>query len=344
MCIPCAENCKTEADKAKEERLAAKARRDCKSAKKYLIDDGKVNSCILRWRAQQRNAPAQSALGSNLLRGTTGEKNVREELHWLTKAADQGDELAQSNVGHLWFTGRRDLNMPINMNKAWEYALPSARCGDPNGMLLCALVSAERGNKEDAVKWMSLGATQQYPLCMAWMGRAYDVCEWGLERDVFKVLYWYRKAALAKFGVARLLTIVQEAKKAVFDGCDDPVGYSAIPESFFWAHLECDGFDSNEVHFDMMPAKCGCSGDHNCYLCECQCNAIEYCSKKCKKKHWIMGHKMDCLTEEKKNAWMTIDGATLDLQMSTLSTQVNCHVIGSRGTWHCTGGLSICTE
>jgi TPR repeat protein len=57
-----------------------------------------INS-ILRSRARQGNVPAQSELGKSLLVGTyCGEQNGREAVHWLTKAADQGDELAQSNL------------------------------------------------------------------------------------------------------------------------------------------------------------------------------------------------------------------------------------------------------
>jgi MYND finger len=122
--------------------------------------------------------------------------------------------------------------------------------------------------------------------------------------------------------------VVREAKKSVFDGSDDIVGHSAVPESFFWAHLECKDFDSNEVLFEMPLEKCGCCGDRNGFLFVCeQCNAVEYCSDKCQKKHWKMGHKMDCLTEEKRKALMTIDGVALDLQPSTLSTQATLHVV-----------------
>jgi hypothetical protein len=75
----------------------------------------------------------------------------------------------------------------------------------------------------------------------AWpgLGRTYGFAELSLERKVFKILYWYRKAALAKFGVERLSTFVREAKNAVFDGSADIMVHNAVPESFFWAHLEC---------------------------------------------------------------------------------------------------------
>jgi MYND finger len=70
----------------------------------------------------------------------------------------------------------------------------------------------------------------------------------------------------------------------------------------------------DKVLFDMPAEKCGCCGERNGFLFVCdQCSSIEYCSEKCQKKHWRMGHQIDCLTEEKRKALMTIDGVTLDL-------------------------------
>jgi TPR repeat protein len=225
MCTTCTAKRKAEMKVARENRDAAKACNNKKLARKFDNEYEKLNTCpycrkgyptdmhtassILRSQAKEGKVSAQSLLAKVLMDGDYGERNVREAVRWLIKAADQGDELSQSKLGHMYYSGRPDLNIPRSEEKAWKYGLPSARRGDPNGMILCALISDERGNKEDAVKWMSLGAAQQYPLCMSWMGRAHDFGEWGLERDVFKILYWYRKAALAKFGVARLSTIVR---------------------------------------------------------------------------------------------------------------------------------------
>lgn len=109
----------------------------------------------LRALAESGNASAMNYLGFRLISGEAGEeKNVEEGLYWLTRAAEEGDVKAASNLGWLYIQGEvldKDLKKGVEwLAKASEAGLPVAQS------LLGDLYRAGEGVAPDSVKADSL--------------------------------------------------------------------------------------------------------------------------------------------------------------------------------------------
>jgi TPR repeat protein len=332
-CTDCSQWRTNVIDKVRAQREAAKARGDTIAAQEYDDEYERLNCCPLcyqsfpknrdnyertmRRHAQNGSVWAMCEMAEQYFDGRLGRRNVREAARLWKLAADRNDPAGLSKWAGLWQAGCPECNMPPSLEKAWHYGVQAARMGHPLAQILCAILSSQRQENEESIKWFSLAAAQNSGPGMYWMGKTFDCNVLGIKRDIFKALYWYRKAAIAKFGVSRLPLRVMEAKRSVFDGSDDTVGYSAVPESLFWANLEYDQCDERIV-FPQLAEKCACCGKRS-GLFKCgQCKAIKYCDKKCQKKHWKMGHKVDCLTEEKKKQFLIMDGLEAKPPVKTL--------------------------
>jgi len=76
--------------------------------------------------ASQGHDRAQFNLGSMYCNGDGVRKNRKKALEWYTKAASQGNERAQNNLGWMYFEGD---GVPKDYEKAFEWTLKAANQG-----------------------------------------------------------------------------------------------------------------------------------------------------------------------------------------------------------------------
>jgi MYND finger len=216
----------------------------------------------------------------------------------------------------------------VPQDKAWELALPAARNGNAAAQHICGMIAAERDEALDSLRWYILSAAQGYRGSEYEVGRLYYeegtlvVSEkLGLEKHfclvhegtictpdcLSQAHYWLKRAALQDFIPAQLhLTrVLMELKADLSDGNPNILGYSAHPESFYWSHRAASNIRAKgmTVPADIPNYRCH---DHACANCKVapsasvviqicgHCKAVGYCSKNCQKKHWRLGHKVDC--------------------------------------------------
>lgn len=89
------------------------------------------------------NADAQAVLGTILVQGVFSEPNLEEGAIWLKKAANQGQPIAQSNLGDLYFGGhgvRKDAEMALHWyqqaaSKGVQHAIDAIRRMKERGLV-----------------------------------------------------------------------------------------------------------------------------------------------------------------------------------------------------------------
>jgi TPR repeat protein len=144
------------------------------------LDAAKRLGAELTAKAESGNAAAQSSLGvfSELA------KDYSLAAFWYRKAANQGDVIAQGNLGRLYHAG---LGVPQDFAEAYHWARSAADKGDPLGELLTGLLNLEgKGRPTDyaeAVSWLRRAAEQD---CSA-KGRLEHFC--GTARFSLGTLY-----------------------------------------------------------------------------------------------------------------------------------------------------------
>jgi MYND finger len=149
--------------------------------------------------------------------------------------------------------------------------------------------------------------------------------------EAFKGAYWTRKAALQgrRKAQSALAALVFALKEELFDGVTNHVGYSCIPEVLFWKR-QLAAANAGGRSMTGWPTAYDAYTEESCVQsCACcgkkarddtrgmagaiaagkasespsvikikrclQCRSVGYCSSECQKKHWKMGHKVDCL-------------------------------------------------
>jgi TPR repeat protein len=111
--------------------------------------------------AEQGDVNAQWVLGFMYLNGEGIPQNYKQAAYWLTKAAEQGLALAQTNLGLMYAKGGEGV--PQDHKKALE--------------------------------WLTKAAEQEFALAQFNLGFMYDSGK-GVSQDDKKALDWYKKAAL----------------------------------------------------------------------------------------------------------------------------------------------------
>jgi TPR repeat protein len=87
--------------------------------------------------AENGYAPAQCDLGAMYEKGVGVKQNYQDTLKWYTKAAEQGDALAQNNLGLIHARGFRDKSI---------------------GFFLRVAVANATTDHVEAYKWFSIAA------------------------------------------------------------------------------------------------------------------------------------------------------------------------------------------
>jgi MYND finger/Sel1 repeat len=287
------------------------------------------NEIIVR-NAQAGRAFAQHELGSAHFREWRDNREnldaKHQAMHWLTMAANQGDVNAQHMLGVIYYYD----SAPKSNDLAMEHLLPAARNGHASAQYLYATILRERDARdENAIMWYTLAAAQNHPYAQESLGELFildgscDEAEIvGLERT-FKCWYWTRKAALqGKRKAQETMAGIMMGIKFEMFGAADLLGYSCLPEVFFWRRQAAangnytSSGNSSDIGLLLNPSLSEESSCLSCSRCgktegsaqigtgaseasvrikRCaQCHSVGYCSEDCQRKHWKMGHKADC--------------------------------------------------
>ena len=124
-----------------------------------------VDDC--RVKAEQGDALAQNNLGGMYYNGQGVVQDDKEAVKWYTKASEQGDALAQNNLGGMYYNGQ----------------------------------GVAQDDKE-AVKWFRTSAEQGYSGAQNNLGLMYDNGQ-GVVQDYKESVKWYRKSAEQGFDRAQ---------------------------------------------------------------------------------------------------------------------------------------------
>jgi len=163
-----------------------------------LMDAAKTNKLALRQLqslAEQGNAVAESDLGRLYYSGEGVPKDPVEAVKWFRKAADQGYANAQSNLGYMYHNGE---GVPKDSAEAVKWWRKAADQGYANAQANLGYMYARgEGVPKDpveAVKWVRKAADQGYADAQLNLGYMYSQGE-GVSKDSAEAVSWYRKAA-----------------------------------------------------------------------------------------------------------------------------------------------------
>ena len=134
-------------------------------------------------------------LGRNYEYGKNGVvKDVKQAIHWYTKAAERGHTKAQFNLGMCYYLDAtyRDMNkMSYWFKKAVEngFHLP-----DDSLYSLLGDLHREKGNKSESMYWYTKGAELNIAEAQYRLFERYTLGD-TVREDLKKSQYWLRKAA-----------------------------------------------------------------------------------------------------------------------------------------------------
>jgi TPR repeat protein len=143
-----------------------------------------------RLAADQGNAVAQTNLGVMYYHGHGVSQNLGEAVHWFRLAADQGNAVAQTNLGVMYQAGQG--------------------------------VSQDLG---EAVQWYRLAAEQGYGTAQFYLALMYEH-GFGISQNSFEAERWFKLAAAqgnaeAKERLASLAPFAQPQPKGPDEGLSD---------------------------------------------------------------------------------------------------------------------------
>jgi bacterioferritin-associated ferredoxin len=284
----------------------------CPFCREKSLDDESDFAKTLR-HAKAGKAWAQSLVGFQLAYGMGTAIDRREATRWCRLAADQGDLDALTTLGRLRYQDYAEGGKPQYLVEAKNFFYAAAVKGHAEAQHYCASVCMEDEYEVEALRWCTLSAGQGYFQSQFRLGQYFSEGSCGLERSSSKAVFWLKKAAIQDHAEAQVCLAMElmEAKREIYGGCCDPVGYSVMPEVFFWIQRAAkNGFEVAESMLQTletsMGTQCGCCripAEEGVTFGRCvRCKTIGYCGRECQRKHWKMGHKVDCaVPDELKN-------------------------------------------
>jgi len=143
--------------------------------------------------ANQGYPAAQLNLAYLYKKGLGVNKDFSKSIEWYTRAADQGDEQAQFELAMVY------MGNPQDTKKSHEYLLLSAKNGYGAAQTMLA-TSYHHGwgippNYQEAAKWYTIAAQQNYPEAQFGLGELYYAGLGGLKKDQKKAIELWVKAA-----------------------------------------------------------------------------------------------------------------------------------------------------
>ena len=113
--------------------------------------------------AERGYSSAQNALA--LVYGL--EKNFDEAIKLYKASAEQGNPLAQFNLGVLFYDDLNDIKEVIELFKK------AAKQGAANAQVTLGVLYKKKGDIEEAIYWLEEAAKQGYPLAQFILGTLY---------------------------------------------------------------------------------------------------------------------------------------------------------------------------
>lgn len=142
-------------------------------------------------QAAERNyIPAIHKVAGFYYRGEVVDKNLKERLVWLTKAAEMGDADAQNKVGVCYHDGNGTIQ---NTEKALYWYIKAANQGNTHAMDNLRILFFNQDDLEESLKWARMGAEHGQTECQYELGEAYNNGV-GVKEDKDQAAYWYKMA------------------------------------------------------------------------------------------------------------------------------------------------------
>ncbi len=144
--------------------------------------------------ADSGDVNAQIQLGIRLDRTET-ESGYIGAVKWFTKAAEQGNALAQFAIGMMHERGRGVVESP---SEAIRWYRMAAEQGEPNAQYCLGLISSEgksvQKDSATAAEWFAKAAEKGHAQAQARLGLAHETGE-GVPLNKAEAMKWYRMAA-----------------------------------------------------------------------------------------------------------------------------------------------------
>jgi len=150
---------------------------------------------LLRPLAEQGDALAQFNLGAMYADGQGVPKDYAEAVRWYRKAAEQGDASAQNNLGLMYADGQ---GVPKDYAEAVRWYRKAAEQGDASAQNNLGLMYADgQGVPKDyaeAVRWYHKAAEKGNVMAQVSLGTMYVNGD-GVPKDYAEATRWLRKGA-----------------------------------------------------------------------------------------------------------------------------------------------------
>ena len=160
---------------------------------------GATRFAQIRMQAEANNAAAQTILASCYDLGRNVIPSRKENIHWLTLAADQGYALAQSQLGHIYLYGS---GIPSDYQQALIWEKKAAQQGEPEAQRDLAFMYEQgfglQADPQEALFWNRKSAQQGERMAQLELARALE----SENRD--EAMDWYRKAGRQELPEAQL--------------------------------------------------------------------------------------------------------------------------------------------
>jgi TPR repeat protein len=151
--------------------------------------NGPARFAQIKKRAEANNAEAQTILASCYDLGRNVEPNRKENIHWLTLAANQGYAPAESQLGHIYLYGS---GIPSDYQQALVWEKKAAQQGEPEAQRDLAFMYEEgfgvRADPQEAMLWNRKSAQQGERIAQLQLARALETT------NRAEAIEWYRKA------------------------------------------------------------------------------------------------------------------------------------------------------
>ena len=152
--------------------------------------------------AEKGYAPAQMEVARLFVTKYAKEKNFYDEevsKKWYSKAfegfmkqVEEGDAKAMAEVGHIYRQGNSVVTKDID--QAEKYYRMGAEKGNNYCQLCLGQLLREKGEKEEALRWLILSAERGQLQSAFLVGQMYENGE-GTQMNITKAVEWYTKSA-----------------------------------------------------------------------------------------------------------------------------------------------------
>ncbi len=123
-------------------------------------------------------------------------QDYAKAVEWFTKAAKQGNASAQSALGYSYKKGE---GIKKDLTKAVEWFTKAAEQDDMDAQCELGELYYYSKDYEKSVEWNSKAAEHGYASAQFFLGLCYEFGE-GVEKDLVKAVEWYSKATKGRMG------------------------------------------------------------------------------------------------------------------------------------------------